>query len=529
MDAIPVAGTCTPRNPVNEEQSTQSVKCKRFSFFPLFELPEEVLVKHLLPCMSFQDICACAQVNRRFRDIIDANYVNAVSFCRNFCSPHITEKAHEKYQTVLRRWLHQFGQSGQELIVKLDQETEHKRFPQILFYSIAKTLGMTKKLAVSQAGSFTRAPIVHDMLFSLDGIHAITAFQGSGARLYRLVEEKWQLETVISPDSMVLKFMFSADSSEVITVSSDCWIRLHKFVGNNWQEQACLRHVNRLYPSAISGQCQVALTGNNRIIIYRYDGAQWQQEYDESCLDQSILTARFSPDGKHFVLACYDLLMYELVDGKWQLRKIIPDSRQGPLFRFSSDGNQLLSALRGRKLQIHHLVAGEWQELNTFLLSSEINGFRFTPDGQHVMLCLATHSITFLSFVNGVWQINATMNHPESVEAYAFSPNGLYAITGCHDNTVRIFQQAGGQWQQKKLIKVDGRVKYASFSPCGTHIAVTTRNDVATIYGLLNGQWHMKCRIPGVKCWSEARFSPIGGYLSIASIDKLNFFTLIGD
>ena len=148
-----------------------------------------------------------------------------------------------------------------------------------------------------------------------------------------------------------------------------------------------------------------------------------------------------------------------------------------------SDGNRLLSAIRGRRLKIHHLAAGEWHELNTFRLSSEIINFLFTPDGQHVMLCLEKCSITFLSFVNGMWQINATMNHPNVVSAYAFSPNGAYAMTGCHDNTVRIFQQAGGQWQEKEQIKVDDRVLYAGFSPYGTHthIAVTTEKDVATI------------------------------------------------
>ena len=531
MDAILSVGACKPRNPVNEEGATRSVQRQHLSFLTLSELPDDVLVKHILPCMSFRDICACAQVNRRLRDIIDASHVNAISYCRNFCSSRITDKAHEKYQTVLRCWLHQFGQGGRELIVKLDQNTGNIRFPQLLFYSIAKTLGMAQKLAVSQAGSFDRVPIVFDILFSLDGINAITAFQGLGARLYRLVEGKWQLETVISPDSRVYKFMFSADSSQVITASSDNRIRLHKFVNNNWQEQTCLQNINGLYASAFSGQCQIALTGNNRIIVYGYDGAQWQQEYDKSGLDQCLPRVTFSPDGKYFVLACNNLSLYGLVDGKWRLQKTIPNSRQAPLFLFSSDGNRLLSAIRGRRLKIHHLAAGEWHELNTFRLSSEIINFLFTPDGQHVMLCLEKCSITFLSFVNGMWQINATMNHPNVVSAYAFSPNGAYAMTGCHDNTVRIFQQAGGQWQEKEQIKVDDRVLYAGFSPYGTHthIAVTTEKDVATIYGLLKGQWHMKCRIPDVERGSEVRFSPIGGYLSIASTDKLNFFTLISD
>ena len=495
------------------------------------ELPNEVLAKYLLPCMSLQDICACARVNRRFRDIIDANHVNAVSFCCNFCSPHITEKVHEKYQTVFRRWLHQFGPSGREHIVKLDQKTDHIRLPQLLFYSIAKTLGSAEKLAVSPAGSFTETAIVCDVSFSPDGIHAMASFLGSGARLYRLVDGKWQSESFISPDSMVDKLRFSADSSKVITAASDRWIRLHKFVGNNWQEQACFQRLDGLHVAAISGQCQMALAGINRVIIYGYDGAQWQRGYDESDLEQaSIAKVKFSPDGKYFVVAWKNLSMYGLVDGKWQLQKTVPDSCIEPLFRFSSDGYRLLSVFRKRKVKIHHLVAGEWQESNTFPLRSNIMGCRFSPDGRQVMLYLETNSITFLSFVNGVWQINATINHPDLLAFFKFSPNGVYAMTSCY-NTVRFFQQAGGQWQQKTQIKIDGGVARVRFSPCGTHIAVTNANDgtVATIYGLLNGQWHMKCHILGVKYGRGVRFSPIGGYLSAISTKKLNFFTLISD
>lgn len=530
MDAMLAAGACTPQNPVNEEEPTQSVKHKRFSSFPFSKLPDEVLGKYLLPYMSLQDICACARVNGRFRDIIDANLLNAVCFCRNFCSPHITEKAREKYQTVTRRWLHQFGPGGREHIVKLDQKTAHTRFPELLFYSIAKTLVRAEELAVSPAGSFTEKAIVRDVSFSPDGIHAMASFLGSGARLYRLVDGKWQSGLLISPDSMVDKLRFSADSSKVITAASDRWIRLHKLVGNNWQEQACLRRADGLHVAALSGQCQMALAGIKRVIIYGYDGAQWQQEYDESDLDQALVPkVRFSPDGKHFVLACKNLSMYALVDGKWRLQETVPDSCIEPVFRFSPDGNRLLSVFRERKVKIHHLVAGEWQESNTFPLRSNIMGCRFSPDGRQVMLYLETNSITFLSFVNGVWQISGTMNHSNSLSVFKFSPNGMYAMTGCYDNTVKFFQQAGGQWQQKMQIKINEGLSHVTFSPCGTHIAVTNDENIATIYGLRNGQCYMKGHIPGVKYGRGVRFSPIGGYLSANSAKKLNFFTLISD
>lgn len=528
MNAIHVAGACQPRNPVNDELASQSVQRKQFSFFPLSELPNEVLGKYILPYMSYKDVCACSQVNTTFRDIIETNHVNAVSFCRNFCSSRITEKARERYQTVLRPWLHQFGQSGRDAIVKLDKKTEHKRFPQLLFYSIAQTLGRTEKLAVSQAGTFTETAFIGDVSFSPDGMHAIATLLGPGARLYQLVEGKWQSKIFLSPDSTVGKCRFSADSSQVVTTSWNRRIRLHKLVGNHWQEQASLKYADGLYVTALSDKCKVAVSGDYAVIIYGYDGAQWQQEFEKIC-DEDRPKVRFSPDEKHFVLACKNLLMYELVDGKWQFQKTVICSRLQPFAIFSPDGNRLLTASWDFEVKIHHLIAGQWQESGTFPMDYSIKDASFSPDCQHVMIQLFTCPVIFLSFVDGAWQASTPIKHSDSVTLFSFSPNGAHAITGFIDNTVRIYQQAGGQWQQKAQIGFNDIIINAKFSPCGTHIVVTTNDGDARIYGLVNGQWHMKCRIQYVYAGCGAKFSPIGGYLSSTCADMVNFFTLVSD
>ena len=526
MDAISIAAAYEPRNPLNEEVASQSSQRRQFPFFPLSELPNEVLGKYLLPCLPLQDVCACSLVNRKFRDIIEANHVKAVSFCRNFCSSRITEKSHERYQTVLRPWLHQFGQIGRDAIAKLDKKTDHAQFPQLLFYSIAQTLGRAEKFAVSQAGTFDEASRILNMSFSPDGMHAIATLLGPGARLYRLVAGKWQSEIFISPDSWVGDGTFSADSSQVVTASWKRQIRLHKFIGNHWQEQASLYYADKLYVSEISGKCQVAISGNFKVIIYRYDGAQWQQEFNMDC-DVDRPAVRFSPDEKHFALACNDLSMYELVDGKWQFQKTVINSCIEPAAKFSPDGSHLLSLSWDRKVKIHHLVAGEWRESNSLPMSNYVVDASFSPDCRHVMLQLRMCLVTFLSCVRGVWQINATIEYSNSVTENAFSPNGVHAMTVCQDKTVRIFQQAGGQWQEKTQIKFNDTILYARFSPCGTHIVVTADDGDTRIYGLVNGEWHMKCSIEDVFSGCGATFSPIGGYLSATCIRTVNFFTLI--
>ena len=549
MDAIPVSGTLAPQNPVNEEVAAHSVQRGQFSRFPLTGLPNEVLVNYLLPYMSIQDVYACSQVNTWFRDMIKANHVDAISFCRHFCSPH--DNAHGRYQTIFRPWLHQFGQSGRNVIIKLDENTEHTQFPQILFYSIAQTLGRAERFAITQAGIFTEKSSIDNLIYSPDGMHAIAKLLVDGARLYRFVEGKWQSDIFIGPDS-ILQYGFSADSSQVVTVSYNHRIRLHQFVDNRWQEQASVACPDGFNFVVLSGKCQVALSGNYMVIIYGYDGARWQQELKVDC-NHKEPKVTFSPNGKHVVLAGNNLSMYELVDGTWQFQKIVahahseptglscverhcqqtrPDiygSRCNDPAIFSADGSCLMTLVRNFKVKILHLVAGQWQKSETLSLKDHIVSASFSQDGHHAMLFLNNRLITFLSCVDGTWQVNTTTELNSNVIIYSFSPDCVHAMAGCKDKTIRIYQQTDGQWQEKTRIEIKHEILYAQFSPCGTHIVVTTNCNDARIYGLVKGRWRMKCHIPGLSGRREVKFSPTGVYLSTACSRDVNFWMISGD
>ena len=549
MDAILVSGGLAPQNPANEEVTAHSVQRGQFSCFPLAGLPNELLANYLLPCMSLQDVYACSRVNSRFRDIIKDNHVDAISFCRNFCSPHIIDNTRERYQTIFRPWLHQFGQSGRDTIVKLDKKTEHTRFPQILFYSIAQTLARAERFAVSQAGIFTESATIEKLIYSPDGMHAISNLLVNGARLYRFVEGKWQSDICISPDTTVQHCGFSTDSSKVVTVSWNLRIRLHQFVDNRWQEQASVQCPYGLNFAALSGKCQVAVSGNHMIIIYGYDGARWQQQLKTDS-DYEWPKAIFSPSGKHVVLACKNLLMYELVDGAWQSQKIVAyahpgrtaissaDNRllTGPDFYnsccnntiFSADGSCLLTPSQILNVKIHYLVAGQWQESENLPLKEYLISASFSQDCHHLMLRLSDRLISFLSCVNGTWQVNTTIKNNSYVILCSFSPDSVHAMAGCEDKTVRIFQQADRQWQAKTRIEIGYDIYYAQFSPCGTHLVVTTDRDART-YGLVKGHWHMKCHIQGLSDQREAKFSPTGVYLSTTCYRHVNFWKISGD
>lgn len=528
MDAIPVSGTLVPQNPDNEKVTAHSVQRGQFSGFPLTKLPNEVLVNYLLPCMSLQDVLVFSRVNRSFRDMIEGNDVDAISYCRHFCSPHIIENTHERYQTILRPWLHQFGQSGRDAMAKLDKKTAHLQFPKLLFSSVAKTLGRAERLTVSQAGVFSEDSTINNLIYSPDGMHAVSHLLINGARLYRLVEGKWQSDICISRDSEVQGCGFSADSSQVVTVSSDLWIRLHKFVDNHWQEQPAIQYRDGLEFAALSSKCQVAVCGSYKVFIYGYDGARWQQAPKIDC-DCESPTVKFSANGKHvFLLAGKDLSMYELVDGTWQLQKVTR-SHQPPYAKFSADGNCLLTPSGDHRVQVHHLVAGQWQESETLPLKHNIVNAIFSQDCHHVMLCSYPSLITFLCCVNGTWQVNRTINHySKRMTLFSFSPDSVHAMTGCDGNTVRIFQQVDGLWQQKTQIKISHGISYAQFSPYGNHIVVTTYDKDARIYGLVKGHWHMKCRLQG-EGHRKAKFSPTGVYLSTNYDHKVNFWMIKED
>ena len=553
MDAIQASGVLAPQNPV--QVTAHSVQRGQFSRFPLAGLPSEVLVKYLLPSLPLQDVYAYSSVSTRFRDMITGNDVDAISFCRNFCSPHIIGDARERYQTIFRPWLHQFGQSGREAMVKLDKIKEYLRFPQVLFFSIARTLGRAERFAVSQAGVFTENATIENLIFSPDGMHAIGRLSVSGVRLYRFVEGKWQSDTLIGPDTIV-QCGFSADSSQVVTFSWNLRIRLHQLVDNRWQEQEGVECPDGLRFAGLSGKCQVAVSGNHTVIIYGYDGARWQQELKAECYYKRPKVI-FSPNGKHVVLACNNLLMYELVDGTWQFQKIvsyvppkptaivsvgegyippllyvkdITEFRCNDSATFSADGSCLLTHTGNFKVKVHCLVAGQWQESETLHLKGYMVSASFSQDRHHVMLRLDNMLVTFLSCVNGTWQVNTTIQHNSDVSFYSFSPDCVHAMTGCGDKTVRIFQQADGQWQEKTQIEINHDILHAQFSPCGTHIVVTTNCNDARIYGLVKGRWRMKCLILlELSKLGEAKFSPTGVYLSTTCAREVNFWRIKED
>ena len=530
MDAIQVSGTLSPQNAANEEVTAHTVQRGEFSGLSLTSLPSDVLITNLLPYISLQDVFACSLVNTSFREMIENNNVEAIRYCRDFCSPHIIENTRERYQAVLRPWLHQFGQSGRDTLEKLDKKTVHKRFPQLLFYSIAQTLGRAERFTVSRAGRLSEPATVDKLIYSPDGMHAISQQSFNGARLCRLVAGKWQPDICIDRDDTVERCGFSADSSQVVTVSSNLWIRLHKFVDNLWQEQAAIQHRDVLDVAALSSKCQVAVSGINLVIIYGYDGARWQEVLNTNC-DYERPAVVFSPNGKHVVLACQKLRMYELVDGTWQFQKIVSHNRLAPYAIFSADGICLLTPLEHGRVKIHHHIAGQWQEPETLSLKNNITSASFSQDCHHVMLCSYSREslITFLSCVNGAWQVNTTINYgSKRMTLFSFSPDSVHAMTGCVDHTVRIFQQVDGQWQQKTQIEISHGILYAQFSPYSTHIAVTTYDKDARIYGLVKGQWRMKCRLPA-SSERKATFSPTGVYLSTIRCREVNFWMINED
>ena len=552
MDAIQVSGILAPQNPV--QVTAHSVQRGQFSRFPLAGLPSEVLAKYLLPCMPLQDVYAYSSVSTRFRDMIAANHVDAISFCRNFCSPHIIGYARERYKTIFRPWLHQFGQSGREAAEELDKKKEHRRFPQILFFSIARVLGRAERFAVSQAGIFTENTAIDNLIFSPDGMHAIAMLLVSGVRLYRFVEGKWQSDTLIGPDT-IEQCGFSADSSQVVTISWNHRIRLHQLVDNRWQEQEGVECPDGLGFAALSGKCQVAVSGNHTVIIYGYDGARWQQELKTKC-DYKRPKVIFSPNGKHVVLACNNLSMYELVDGTWQFQKIVSYVPPEPMaigsaeegyilprlniedikeFRcdasvtFSADGSCLLTHIGNFKVKIYYLVAGRWQESETLHLKGYMASASFSQDCRHVMLHQHSMLVTFLSCVNGTWQVNTTIPQNSDVILYSFSPDCVHAMIGCGDKTVRIFQQADGQWQEQTRIEINHEILHAQFGSFGTHIVVTTKCNDARIYGLVKGCWRMKCLIlQESSYWRKAKFSPTGVYLSTICAREIDFWMIRG-
>ena len=84
-------------------------------------LPDELIVK-ILSNLDIRDISVCKRVNRSWQEIVDTNYLQALSFSRRLRFRPISQTV-KNYQSFTRGWLTGFSNRGKELAEQLDNRT----------------------------------------------------------------------------------------------------------------------------------------------------------------------------------------------------------------------------------------------------------------------------------------------------------------------------------------------------------------------------------------------------------------------
>ena len=408
-------------------------------------LPDELLVK-IFSSLDLGDLTHCQLVNRRWQKIIDDQMLAPAFYHR--CHPierQTNPLTVEHYHSSIRGWLAGFSNLGRELAARLDKFLQHKHFSGILFFSIAKVLAKAKALTCQDVGTITNSYWLFNTSFSPDGGHLVTVSLDGTAKIWRLVNDQWQEETIIEHSGWVKDVCFSPDGKGLVTASRDRSIKLWRLV---------------------NGQCQ------------------WQEEDTIRHSDYPVNKVRFSPDGKRLVAASTNAAkIWELVGDQLQEETTIEHSGWVHDVCFSPDGKCFVTASCDRTAKIWRLVNGQWQEETIIHHSGGVNDVCFSPDGTYLAIAAADTS-TIWKLVDGEWEETAAIKHVSLVSKLSFSPDGNHFLVVYYGGPiVKVCGVVDGQWQEKATITSTGSVRNISFSPDGHHL-VTISDHVTTVWVL---------------------------------------------
>ena len=172
------------------EESSESAKI--FANRCITHLPNELIVKILSnPSLNLRDLSACRRINRRWQRLVDDHHLLARPYSRHLYHQPMPQ-AVQHYQTFTRGWLADFSDKGRELSAQLDRLRGHPHFPEIVFFSIAKLFASTQYLTCQNVGIVHHSTQVDMAKFSPDGSCLATASDDGTAKIWELINGKWQ-------------------------------------------------------------------------------------------------------------------------------------------------------------------------------------------------------------------------------------------------------------------------------------------------------------------------------------------------
>ena len=279
------AGASTS-NPTDTNSTADSGAEKRresaitFANKCITHLPNELIVKILSsPSLSLRDVSACRRVNRRWQGLVDDHHLLARPFSRHLHHQPMPQ-AVQHYQTFTRGWLTNFSIKGRELTAQLDRLLRHPQFGEIVFFSIAKLFASTRYLTYQNVGTVHHSTQVRMAKFSPDGSCLVTASRGGTAKIWELIDGKWQKKTTITHSEGVSSARFSPDGHHLVTSSWGGTVKIHEIVAGQWQKKVTIRHSDIVWDARFSPDSSHLVTASQdgSAQIWRLNAGQWRRK-----------------------------------------------------------------------------------------------------------------------------------------------------------------------------------------------------------------------------------------------------------
>ncbi len=190
---------------------------------------------------------------------------------------------------------------------------------------------------------------------------------------------------------------------------------------------------------------------------------------------QGIVSAVFSPDGKHLTLGNQDFHanIWDVASGK-SLAQMEGFNQWPGCVAFSPD-SQFLAAGDYGKIRIWKVPTGE-----AFSVIEEAGAlFAFSPDGEH----LATNykpfreksQLKLWAFPSGELETLAESAHEKRITQITWSPDGSMLASSGEDGSLKLWD--GKSCGLIRAIEIEGKTGLFAFSPDGRYLAVISGED----------------------------------------------------